>query len=159
MDTRRLLEELEEAVSGKAVIPVIHKSLVDPEEVTRIVDAINASLPNELDNAKRVVAEKEIIIMDAQKQAENIIAQAKDYIAKITEESELVRAAQERADEIVAAAQKSADDLQQSALVYATDVLKYVEGNMEGTLDALRKNRESLMQQNRMPSDEQHGQE
>ena len=86
-------------------------------------------------------------MMDAQKQAETIIAQAKDYIAKITEESELVKNAQERANEIIANANQTADTMQQNALEYATDVLKYVEVNMEGTLDSLRKNRESLMQQ------------
>ena len=146
MDTRKLLEELDYVVMNGREVPLTNKRIVDQDEVARIIDAINSSLPNELDNAKRIVADKERVMMDAQKQAE-IIAQAKDYIAKITEESELVKNAQERANEIIANANQTADTMQQSALEYATDVLKYVEENMEGTLDSLRKNRESLMQQ------------
>ena len=147
MDTRKLLEELDYVVMTGREVPLTNKRLVDQDEVARIIDAINSSLPNELENAKRIVADKERVMMDAQKQAETIIAQAKDYIAKITEESELVKNAQERANEIIANANQTADTMQQNALEYATDVLKYVEENMEGTLDSLRKNRESLMQQ------------
>lgn len=147
MDTRKLLEELDYVVMNGREVPLTNKRLVDQDEVARIIDAINSSLPNELENAKRIVADKERVMMDAQKQAETIIAQAKDYIAKITEESELVENAQERANEIIANANQTADTMQQNALEYATDVLKYVEENMEGTLDSLRKNRESLMQQ------------
>ncbi|MDU4642149.1 MAG: ATPase [Negativicoccus massiliensis] len=147
MDTRKLLEELDYVVMNGREVPLTNKRLVDQDEVARIIDAINSSLPNELENAKRIVADKERVMMDAQKQAETIIAQAKDYIAKITEESELVKNAQERANEIIANANQTADTMQQNALEYATDVLKYVEVNMEGTLDSLRKNRESLMQQ------------
>ena len=147
MDTRKLLEELDYVVMNGREVPLTNKRLVDQDEVARIIDAINSSLPNELENAKRIVADKERVMMDAQKQAETIIAQAKDYIAKITEESELVKNAQERANEITANANQTADTMQHNALEYATDVLKYVEENMEGTLDSLRKNRESLMQQ------------
>lgn len=147
MDTRKLLGELDYVVMNGREVPLTNKRLVDQDEVARIIDAINSSLPNELENAKRIVADKERVMMDAQKQAETIIAQAKDYIAKITEESELVKNAQERANEIIANANQTADTMQQNALEYATDVLKYVEENMEGTLDSLRKNRESLMQQ------------
>ena len=140
MDTRKLLEELDYVVMNGREVPLTNKRLVDQDEVARIIDAINSSLPNELENAKRIVADKERVMMDAQKQAETIIA-------KITEESELVKNAQERANEIIANANQTADTMQQNALEYATDVLKYVEVNMEGTLDSLRKNRESLMQQ------------
>ncbi|MFQ9401309.1 MAG: hypothetical protein ACLR1D_02785 [Dialister sp.] len=73
------------------------------------------------------------------KKADDTIAQAKDYIARITEESELVKQAQERADEVVTAANRSAEELRNSSVTYATDVLKYVETNMENMLDTLKK--------------------
>lgn len=155
MDTKKLLEELEYAVMSGRDVPFSNKKMVDQDEVARILEAINGSLPSELESSRRIVAEKEQIILDAQKQAENIIAQAKDYIAKITEESELVKNAQERANEIITCANESADNMKESALVYATDVLKYVEENMEGTLESLRKNRESLMQQNQKDTSEE----
>ncbi|MDU5087604.1 MAG: pantetheine-phosphate adenylyltransferase [Veillonella sp.] len=82
----------------------------------------------------------------AQRQAETLIDQAKDYIAKLTAESELVKQAQEQANQIINAANQSSDELKASSIQYAGDVLKYVENNLEKTLESLRQNRESLKQ-------------
>lgn len=148
MDTRKLLEELENVVMNASDVPFTSKKMVDKEEVTRLIEAINQSLPNELENAKRIVADKERILLDAEKKADDTIAQAKDYIARITEESELVKQAQERANQIVSSANQSAEELRTSSVTYATDVLKYVETNMENMLDTLKKNRQSLIDSN-----------
>ncbi|MDU5301957.1 MAG: ATPase, partial [Dialister micraerophilus] len=118
------------------------------DEVARLIDAINQSLPNELDSARRIVSDKERILLEAEKKADDTIAQAKDYIARITEESELVKQAQERANEVVSSANKSAEELRTGSVTYATDVLKYLETNIENVLEDLKKNRESLIASN-----------
>ncbi len=87
-------------------------------------------------------------MLDAEKKAEDTVARAKDYIARITEESELVKQAQERANEVISSANQSAEELRNSSITYATDVLKYVESNMETMLDTLKKNRQSLIDSN-----------
>ena len=152
MDTQALLKELEELVMDSADVPFVGRKAVKTEEVLRLIDEINHSLPAELATAQSIVADEERRKLEGQKEAERIVAQAKDYIAQITEESELVKMAQERANEIVAAAEESARNMNTNALTYATDVLKYVEDNMEHTLDSLKQNRESLMQQNTEPT-------
>lgn len=148
MDTRKLLEELENVIDRATEVPFSNKKMVDKDEIERLIDAINQSLPNELESARRIVADKERILLDAEKKADDTIAQAKDYIARITEESELVKQAQERANEVVTAANHSAEELRSSSVTYATDVLKYVETNMENMLDTLKKNRQSLIDSN-----------
>jgi len=148
MDTRKLLEELENVIDNATEVPFSNKKMVDKDEIERLIDAINQSLPNELESARRIVADKERILLDAEKKADDTIAQAKDYIARITEESELVKQAQERANEVVTAANHSAEELRSSSVTYATDVLKYVETNMENMLDTLKKNRQSLIDSN-----------
>lgn len=153
MDTQALLKELEDLIMDGCGIPFVGKRAVSVDEAMRLIDEINQSLPNELAKAQSIVADADQRKLEAQKEAEKIVAQAKDYIAQITEESELVKMAQERANEIVAAAEESARNMNTNALTYATDVLKYVEDNMEQTLDSLRQNRESLMQQHTNPTD------
>lgn len=148
MDTRKLLEELENVINNASEVPLTNKKLVDKDEIERLIDAINQSLPNELESARCIVADKERIMLEAEKKAEDTVAQAKDYIARITEESELVKQAQERANEVISSANKSADELRTSSVTYATDVLKYVETNMENVLDSLKKNRQSLIDSN-----------
>ena len=133
-------------IESSSRIPMTTKRMVEEDEIMRIIDAIQESLPLELDESRRIVAEKDKVLADAQRQAETLIDQAKDYIAKLTAESELVKQAQEQANQIINAANQSSEELKSSSIQYAGDVLKYVENNLEKTLESLRQNRESLQQ-------------
>lgn len=146
MNTEKMLEELETLMESSKRVPMTTKRMVEEDEMMRIIDSIQESLPLELEESRRIVAEKEAVIADAKKQAETLIAQAKEYIAKLTAESEIVKAAQEQANEIIANANKSSEELRHSSVQYGADVLKYVESNLEKTLDSIRQNRESLRQ-------------
>ena len=64
MDTRKLLEELENVINNASEVPLTNKKLVDKDEIERLIDAINQSLPNELESARRIVADKERIMLD-----------------------------------------------------------------------------------------------
>ena len=46
MDTRKLLEELENVIGNANDVPFTNKKMVDKDDVSRIIDAINQSLPN-----------------------------------------------------------------------------------------------------------------
>lgn len=146
MNTEQLLEELETLVETSNRIPMTTKRMVEEDEMMRIIDSIQESLPLELEESRRIVAEKDAVLADAKKQAEELIAQAKEYISKLTAESEIVKAAQEQANEIIANASKSSEELRNSSVQYGADVLKYVESNLEKTLESIRQNRESLRQ-------------
>ena len=91
-------------------------------------------MPAELEQSKKILAERDKVIADAQHHADGMVAQAKDYIAKLTEESELVRQAQERANQVIQTANDSSEQLKNSSITYAGDVLKYVESTLEKTL-------------------------
>lgn len=131
MKTEKLLEDLEVLIESSSRIPMTTKRMVEEDEIMRIIDAIQESLPLELDESRRIVAEKDKVLADAQRQAETLIDQAKDYIAKLTAESELVKQAQEQANQIINAANQSSEELKSSSIQYAGDVLKYVENNLE----------------------------
>lgn len=146
MNTEQLLEDLETLVETSNRIPMTTKRMVEEDEMMRIIDSIQESLPLELEESRRIVAEKDAVLADAKKQAEDLIAQAKEYISKLTAESEIVKAAQEQANEIIANANKSSEELRNSSVQYGADVLRYVESNLEKTLESIRQNRESLRQ-------------
>lgn len=149
MRTEKLLEDLENLIESASRIPMTSKLVIEEEEIMNILDAINESLPLEMEESRRVIAERDKILADAQRQADTLIAQAKEYINKLTDESELVKQAQAQANQIIGAANQSSDELKNSSLQYASDVLRYVENNLEKTLESLRVNRESLKQTNR----------
>lgn len=145
MKTDKLLDDLENVIASGSRVPFSNKRMVEEEEVMQILDAIKESLPLEVEESRKVIADREKILAEAQRHADSMVAQAKDYIAKLTEESELVRQSQEQANQIITYANQSSEELKNSSIVYAGDVLKYVEGNLEKTLESIRQNRESLL--------------
>ena len=144
MKTEKLLEELENLIETSGHMPLTNKKMIEEEDIMRLVDALTESLPLELEESRRIVAERDRIIAEGQQQAEALVAQAKEYIQKLTEESELVKQAQEHANHIIAEANKSSEELKNSSIQYASDVFKYVESNLERTLEALQENRQTL---------------
>ena len=164
MDTRKLLEELENVINSANEVPFTNKKMVDKDEIERLIDAINQSLPN---IASLYKTTKVIEVKNSQTSLESLgitssqawkvgsqendtwnIQKMDTPLGSITEESELVKQAQERANEVISSANKSAEELRTSSVTYATDVLKYVETNMENVLDSLKKNRQSLIDSN-----------
>ena len=144
MKTEKLLEELENLIETSSHMPLTNKKMIEEEDIMRLVDALTESLPLELEDSRRIVAERDRIIAEGQQQAEALVAQAKEYIQKLTEESELVKQAQEHANHIIAEANKSSEELKNSSIQYASDVFKYVESNLEKTLESLKENRQTL---------------
>ena len=155
MNSDKLLEDLESLVLNASKMPFTSKKMIEEEELLQIIDDLKASMPEELEQSQKVLAEKDKIIADAQRHADSMVAQAKDYIAKLTEESEIVRQAQEQANQIVVSATKSSDELKSSSITYAGDVLKYVETTLQKTLASIQQNRESLLQSNRKDTTQQ----
>ena len=138
---------MENLIETSGHMTLTNKKMIEEEDIMRIVDALTESLPLELEESRRIVAERDRIIAEGQKQAEALIEQAKEYIQKLTEESELVKQAQEHANHIIAEANKSSDELKNSSVQYACDVLKYVEANLEKELETIKENRKTLQQQ------------
>ena len=134
MKSDKLVEDLESIILNAKQMPFTNKKVVSEEEVLQIIDELKETLPEELVQSKQIIAEREKILADAKQHADNMIIQAKDYIAKLTEEHELVRQAQERAQQILAQANASSEELKGSSITYAGDVLKYVETTLEKTL-------------------------
>lgn len=152
MNSEKLLEDLESIVVNASKMPFTNKKVVDEEELLAIVDELKGAMPDEVEQARKVLAERDKIIADAQRHADSMVAQAKDYIAKLTEESEIVRQSQEHANQIIQNANHSSEDLRNSSVTYAGQVLQYVESMLEKTLASVRQNREGLVQSNRQES-------
>ena len=149
MNAEKLLEDLESVVMNASKMPFTNKKDVDEEELLAIVDELKGAMPEEVEQSRKVLAERDKIIADAQRHADSMVAQAKDYIAKLTEESEIVRQSQEHASQIIQNANQSSEELKNSSITYAGDVLKYVETTLEKTLSSIKQNRDSLLQSNR----------
>lgn len=143
-DVMKLLDELEEIVDRGTKIPMTGKVLVDDTVIFEILDKVRAALPEEVQNAKWVLSERQRILNEAESDAQKMVEQGKSYVEKMAEESEIVKQAQAYAEDIARQAQAFAREVKVGAIQYADELLQKAEASLYDTIQAVRRNREEL---------------
>ena len=64
MKTEKLLEDLEVLIESSSRIPMTTKRMVEEDEIMRIIDSIQESLPLELEESRRIVADKDKVLLE-----------------------------------------------------------------------------------------------
>lgn len=146
MSIEKILEEMENLLLDAPRVPLTNKRVVEEDDLARLIDELREEFPGEIMEATRIMQDRQHILEDAQKQAQNIVDQAKSYITKLTDENIITQQAQEQANEIVLQARKAARDLQNESYIYAEDVFKYLEVNLEKSLEVVRQSHSDLKQ-------------
>ena len=80
MEIFTLLETLEDLLENSKGVPFSSKCLVDKEEGLELIKEIILKLPDELKQAKWVKEERQRILDEAQKEANDIIKEAENNI-------------------------------------------------------------------------------
>ena len=144
MEILTILETLEDVIEKSTGIPILGKCLVDREEILEIIKEIRLKLPDDLKQAKWVKEERQRILMEAQKEANNIIKDAGNKIASLVDEHEITKKAYEQANEIISSAQKNAREIRLGTREYADGILNKVEEILQETMEVIQINREEL---------------
>lgn len=144
MEILAILETLEDVIEKSSNMPFTGKCLVDKEEVLEIIKEIRLKLPDDIKQAKWVKEERQRILMEAQKEANNVVKDAENKIASLVDEHEITKKAYEQANEIISNAQKNARDIRLGTREYADSILNKVEEILKDTLDVVQTNRDEL---------------
>ena len=144
MEILSILETLEDLVEKSMNVPFSGRCLVDKEEILEIVKEVRLKLPDDIKQAKWVKEERQRILMEAQKEANNTIKDAEGKIAALVDEHEITKKAYEQANEIISNAQKNAREIRLGTRDYADSVLDKVEEILKDTLDVIKMNREEI---------------
>lgn len=144
MTIEDLLEELEASVTAAWSIPLSgDKCILDREKVLEYISDIKENLPDEIINARAIVADRVRILDTAKKQAEAIIVRADEKAKQLVEADPITREAERRAREIMSAAEGKSVELKKATALYVDDLLKRTE---EAVTAALREVSESRKQ-------------
>ena len=103
----KLLEELEQVVDEGRSSPFSNKVQVDKDEIFEIIDEIKMKLPNEIKQSKWVIEERNKILVDAQKEADEMLKEAEVRLGKLVEEHAVTKKAYEQAAEVMDATKTS----------------------------------------------------
>ena len=98
MEVFTLLDTLEEMLDEKKSIPFTNnnKVIVDRDEILDLIKEIRLKMPEELKQAKWVKEERTKILVEAQKEAEDIVKEAENRIIAMVDENEITRKAYEQ---------------------------------------------------------------
>lgn len=139
-----LLAELEEVVEKGNAVPFSSKALIDPEELIEIIDEIRDSLPEELTEAKKIVADRKKIISTAQSEAEHMKAEAEKRLKELIDTNEITKTATAQANEIMRNANASAKALKTGTQNYSDKLLYSLQLQLKEMNEKIEQNRREL---------------
>ncbi|HHW66783.1 ATPase [Defluviitalea raffinosedens] len=140
----QLLDVMEDILDSSSAVPFTGKVMVDKDELLEIITDIRLKLPNEIKQSKWVIEERNKILIDAQKEAESIMKEADERIAKLVDENEITKRAYEQAEEIIEHAKENSKQMRLGAIDYADEILSLVENNIKQALEKIHKETSEL---------------
>ena len=144
MEIFTLLETIEEMLENSKAIPFSTKGVVDKEEMLDIIKEIRLKLPEELKQAKWVKEERQRILVEAQKEADDIVKEAENRIISMIDEHEITRKAYEQKAEIIETANEMSREISKGTKDYADNILQGLEVALEDALKIIQNNRKEL---------------
>ena len=144
MEIFTLLETLEEMLENSRAIPFSGKCIVEKEEILDMIKEIRIKLPDELKQAKWVKEERGRIIVEAQKEAEDIVKEAENRIISMIDEHEITKKAYEQKAQIIETANEMSREISKGTKDYADNLLEKIEVVLEDALKTVQNNRREL---------------
>ncbi len=144
MEIFTLLETLEEMLENSKSIPFSNKGVIDKEEMLEIIKEIRLKLPDELKQAKWVKEERQRILVEAQKEADDIVKEAENRIISMIDEHEITRKAYEQKAEIIETANEMSREISKGTKDYADSILQNIETALQNALETIQNNRKEL---------------
>jgi len=140
----RLIEELQDMINSGSKILFSNKVLIDQEKALDIIDKLLRVLPDDIKMAKKITEDRQRILIEAQKESELILKEARDHIDNLVNQEEITKMAREKSDQILNFAKQTAREIRTAANDYADDVLEELEQHITKVLETLKAGRDEL---------------
>lgn len=153
MAVRDTLNRIENLVASASHLPLTGKAVIEEEDLVKLVEDLRRDLPQELEQAEKIMQDKDNIIRMAQDEADKIIKQARLQAEQLVDENETVMKAREKARMILTEVQQQqvetmertrvqAQTLQDQADAYANQVfdqlITHVTSTFQGVQNAVQ---------------------
>ena len=107
------------------------KCIIEREKAIEIINEIKDSLPNELAEAKRLVAARDEFIGNAKREAEAMRKSAEEKARIMVEEQEVMRTARARSTEMINSAEARSKELRRLASGFVDDMMRQAEESLQ----------------------------
>ena len=137
-----LLAKMDETIDASRAVPFSAKISIEKEALFSVIDDIRAivydmrkGLPSEINQARRVLHDKDAHIGDARTKAEMIIKAAENEARKMLNEHEITLNAKALAAELTTEAKQEVEDFKISAAGYVEGIFNDLDDLLRTTLD------------------------
>ncbi len=155
MDVNQIIEEIEDLLDDASTVPFSKKVLVDSDDILHLLQQIRQGLPAEIKQAQWVNEEKDKILAEAERDAEEIksnagreadkiINDAKETFNNMISDHEITKSANRYAEDIVTKAEKNAMILKNESMTYVDELLATTQEKLKDILSDLDEDRKEL---------------
>ena len=144
MDSVEKLTSAITMVEDARGVPLSASWVVHRGEMLELLDEARAALPNDLESAQKLIAARDAIIEEGRVSAEQMIAMAREDVARMVEQTSIVQMARDEARKILDEARTLGDQEKQEVEEYIDGRLATLEVILNKTQDAVARGRERL---------------
>lgn len=144
MDSIEKLQTAITMVEEARSVPLSASCVLHRGELLEILDGAKEALPTDLFNAEEIISKRATLIEEGQSQADALIANAREEVARMVEQTSIVQSARDEAKRIL-------DEARTQAEVEREEVEKYIDGRLatlevilNKTMDSVVRGRERL---------------
>ncbi|MEX1157959.1 MAG: hypothetical protein WEC79_03390 [Thermomicrobiales bacterium] len=141
-----LLDMLESQVAEGRRVLLSNRIMVDEGEFMAILDQLRVSIPTEVKQARRVLQERQKIIIDAQTEATRIITMAKERSEYLVSQHGVTAEARYRGEDSLRDARDKANRSMSAIDKYARERLENVEKVIRDNLAEIERAKGSMSQ-------------
>jgi F0F1-type ATP synthase membrane subunit b/b' len=125
-------------------VPLSASCVVHRGEILEILDGARVALPTDLDQAIQIIASRDVIVEEARLSAEQMIATAREDVARMVEQTSIVQAARDEAQRILDDARALAEQERAEVESYIDGRLATLEVILNKTMESVARGRERL---------------
>ncbi len=144
MDVHDKLDDLIALVEGARSMPMSASCILNRSEVLAMLDELAAALPEEFDQAERILSDREGVLDQAREEAATIIDAAQGERMQLVTQTEVYAQAQREASRIRSEARDESAEMRAETDAYVDGKLASFEIAMAKTLDAVRAGRDNI---------------
>ena len=144
MDVHEKLDELTSLVEEARSMPMSASCIVNRAEVLSLLEELRELLPEEFRHAQLLLDDREAVVDEGRREALRVIAEAEVERDRLTSETEVVAAAEVKAEQIHIAALEEAQTMRAEVDDYVDSKLANFEVVLDKTMAAVRRGRDKL---------------
>src|SRR5215207_4254313 len=138
MDIQHLVDRLEDLIDEGRHMPFSKLTMIDEERALEIIDQMRISIPEEIEKAARVLAQRDRVLAQANEEAARIVQQSRERSEQLIDRESMVQTAQNRAANVVEQAHQEAAQIMEDADNYVLGVLSNLEAQLSKAMGVVR---------------------